>query len=135
MTQKIRYRLAFAASGVGALLLFWANGAVGIIGSENQKVNLLYGLVFLVGIAGMGLSRLRAKGMAYACAVAAAVQFLIPLVVLVLWPEVSWGGLGVKGVLVFNAFFGFWFVLAAMLFWRSTKDSETRVEEEKQIVQ
>lgn len=135
MTQKTMYKMAFVALGLGALLLFWANGAVGIIGSENQKVNLLYGLVFLVGIAGMGLSRLRAKGMAYTCAVAVAVQFLIPLVVLVLWSEVSWGGLGVKGVLVFNAFFGFWFVLAAMLFWRSTKDSETRVEEEKQIVQ
>src|SRR3989338_10242507 len=40
-TRSNTYRFAFGAGLAGALLLGWVSGAVGIIGSENQPVNLM----------------------------------------------------------------------------------------------
>ena len=36
------YRIAFGVGLAGVLFLGWVSGAVGIIGSENQPVNLMY---------------------------------------------------------------------------------------------
>lgn len=60
----ILYRCTLAVALMSALLLFWINGAVGLIGSESDDFNLLYGGVLAVGVVGSTLARLRPRGMA-----------------------------------------------------------------------
>lgn len=65
---KIRsgwYRAGVAVALFGYLLVVWVNLAVGIVGSEHNPANQLFFLALLVGIAGAGVARLRAAGMAY----------------------------------------------------------------------
>jgi len=116
-SEKTKYRIAFGTGLAGAFLLFLVNGAVGIIGNEDQPANLLYGLVLLVGIIGSFMSQFKAKGMARTLFVMATVQFLVPVVALTIWPaNASWGAAGVLGVFVFNAIFVLVFIVSALLF-------------------
>jgi hypothetical protein len=119
-TRDKTYRLAFGLGFFGAFLLFWANGAVGIIGSENNPANLMYGAVFVVGLVGVLLSRFRPRGMARTLFAAAAVQMLIPVFALFVWPaQASWGEAGVIGVFIINSIFAMIFVASAWLFRRA----------------
>lgn len=113
------YRLAFGVGLLGLLLLGWVSGAVGIIGSENNSVNLMYWAVPAVMLIGSLVARFKSRGMVYALLATALVQFLIPVVALIISPEVSWGNAGVIGVFVFNTIFAALFVLSAWLFRRA----------------
>jgi hypothetical protein len=68
------YRAGAAVALGAALLIVWANGAVGFIGSEANPINLMYFAIPLVALAGSLLARFRASGMAVAMAAAAAAQ-------------------------------------------------------------
>jgi len=115
------YRRAFYTGLAGALLLGWANGAVGIIGSENNPANLMYGAVFAVGLIGALISRFRPRGMARTLFAVALVQVLIPVFALLVWPaKASWGDAGVIGVFVINFIFASIFVVSALLFRRAS---------------
>ena len=113
---KTVYRIAFGIGLVTAFLLAWVNGAVGIIGSENQPANLMYGAVFAVGVIGSLVARFRPRGMAHTLFAAALVQLSVPVIALIIWPQISWGGAGLAGVFVLNAFFAALFVVSALLF-------------------
>lgn len=116
-SQQTAYRVAFGIGLLGAFLLFWVNGAVGIIGSENQSANLLYVSVFAVGLIGAIISRFRAAGMARTLFSVTAVQLLIPVIALIIWPPpgTSWSP-GVLRVFLINAFFALLFLVSALLF-------------------
>lgn len=120
-SKKTTYRTAFAIGLVGTFLLFWVNGAVGIIGSENQDANLLYGMVFLVVLAGALISRLKAKGMSITLLIASIVQILVPTIAIMIWPptKISWSP-SVVGVFLLSGFFAFLFLLSSILFKRSS---------------
>ena len=119
-TRTGTYRTAFVIGLLGAFLLFWVNGAVGIIGSEDNPANLLYGAVFAVGLIGSLISRFEPRGMARTLFAAALVQVSIPVIALIISPEVSWGNAGVIGVFVFNSIFAVLFVVSSLLFLRSS---------------
>lgn len=121
-TREGVYRVAFGVGLLGALLLGWVNGAVGIIGSEDNSVNLMYGAVFAIGLIGSLISRFKPHGMAYTLFAAALVQFLVPVLALILSPEVSWGNGGVIGVLVFNSIFAALFAGSGSLFLQATHE-------------
>ncbi len=71
------YRLGSAAAIATAFLLVWINLAVGIIGSENNPLNLMFfGVIAAALVAGIG-ARFEADGMARAMIVAAVLQALI----------------------------------------------------------
>jgi len=106
---------------VGVLLLGWVSGAVGIIGSEDNPVNLMYWAVFAVGLIGSLISRFKPRGMARTLFATALVQVLVPVVALIISPEVSWGNVGVIGVFVFNSIFALPFAGSAMLFRRVSR--------------
>ncbi len=122
-SKKTTYRIAFIIGLLGAFLLFWVNGAVGIIGSENQDANLLYGAVFLVGLIGALISRFKAKGMSTTLLVASVVQMMVPITAIIIWPpsEISWSP-SVPGVFLLSGFFAFLFYLSSMLFKRSANN-------------
>lgn len=119
------YRAAFSVGLVTGLLLFWVNGAVGIIGSEDNPANLMYGAVFAVGLIGSLVSRFEPRGMARTLLISAVVQALVPVFALTIWPaRASWGNAGVVGVLILSSVFAALFALSALLFRRAANPSQ-----------
>jgi peptidoglycan/LPS O-acetylase OafA/YrhL len=119
------YRAAFIIGLMAALLLGWMNGAVGIIGSEDNPANLLYGAVFAVGLLGSFISRFKPRGMARTLFIAAVAPLLVPVAALIVWrPDFS---PGVLGVFALNGFFALLFVGSGLLFRRAAgKDVRVR---------
>lgn len=59
------YRIATGSSLLSVFLMLWANGAVGIIGSENDAINLGYFAVLGVGLIGAAISGFKPLGLSY----------------------------------------------------------------------
>lgn len=73
------YRAGAAAALVTAFLLTWVNLAVGIIGNEDNPLNLMFFGVIAAALVGSIAVRFRADGMSRAMTVAALIQGLIGL--------------------------------------------------------
>lgn len=73
-SSSLAYRAGAALAILAAFLTIWVNGAVGMIGSEDNPYNLLFGGVLLLALIGAILARFRAGGMVYAMAAAAVAQ-------------------------------------------------------------
>jgi hypothetical protein len=71
------YRAGAAVALGLSLLLLWANAAVGIVGSEDEPINLWFNLVPPLALTGAIIARLRARGMAIAMVVTAGAQVLV----------------------------------------------------------
>ena len=112
---NIVYRSAVGLAVGTALFLVWANLAVGLIGSENNSVNLMYLGVLAVGIVGTILARLKPQAMSRALLATALAQMLVAVIALIAGmqhdPESS-----VSEILGVNVFFGAMFVFSALLF-------------------
>ncbi|HWT11673.1 MAG TPA: hypothetical protein VN231_02880 [Allosphingosinicella sp.] len=108
-SDSLLYRAGAMLALLTVFLTIWVNLAVGMIGSEDEPYNLLFGAVLLVALAGSVAARFRPAGMALALAAAALVQ-----------AAVGAGGLSVDrlGAVLSIAFAGPWLVAAA-LFWSS----------------
>jgi hypothetical protein len=119
------YKIAFMMALLTAFLLFMANTAVGIIGSEHQEANLLYALVLLVGLVGSLISKFRAGGMAKTLFAVTGIQLMVPVIAIIVWPpsEISWSP-SVLGVFLISAFFAFLFYLSGRLFKRSARQEK-----------
>ncbi len=116
------YQTAVGIALAAAFLLVWMNLAVGIIGSEDNPVNLMYFGVLAIGILGATIARLRPQGMARALLATALAQALVPVIALIIKkPQVTSveASMGVLGVLGLNAFFVMMFIGSALLFRRS----------------
>lgn len=103
-----RYKQGVGLAVVTSLILLWMNGAVGIIGSEDNPVNMMYLGVLLVGIIGVVLARFQARGMAYAAFAMAIAQMLVPIIAMII-NDVPWSP-GVAGIFVINAVFALLFL-------------------------
>lgn len=68
------YRAGVAVAAVAAFLMVWAQGAVGLVGSENDLFNLLFLLPLGVGVTGALVARFRPGGMSLTLWAMAAVQ-------------------------------------------------------------
>lgn len=75
VTTSNAYRAGVAVALGIAFFLIWVNLAVGIIGTEDDPLNLMYGGVLAVAFAGALIGRFRATGMARAMTAAAVAQF------------------------------------------------------------
>jgi hypothetical protein len=116
---NIAYRVAVGVALATALILVWMNLAVGLIGSEDNPANLLYGGVLAVGLIGAIIARFRPHGMARALFATALAQALVPVIALIVWkPQVTSveAFLGMLGVFGVNAFFVMLFIGSALLF-------------------
>jgi hypothetical protein len=114
------YRFAVGVALLGAFLLMWINGAVGIIGSENNDANMLYFGVIAAGLLGAIIARGRPRGMSLAMLVAALVQVSIAAVALV----ADWGVTGPISpwdVIVLTAFFTALWLISAWLFRKAAR--------------
>lgn len=108
------YRSGVAVALLASFLLIWINGAVGIIGNENNPANLMYFGVILIGLLGAIFARFRSAGMALAMFGASLATVLIGAIVLV----AGWGATeppGLMGIVMLNGFFaGLWLISAAL---------------------
>ncbi|MBH8558469.1 hypothetical protein [Hymenobacter negativus] len=116
------YRFGIGLALAAGFLLIWVNGAVGLIGSENNPANLLYAGVLGVAAVGALLARFRPLGMARAMVAAALAQVAVPLLALLIWrpwsttADEAWNTAQVLGV---TGMFVVLWVGAALLFRRA----------------
>jgi hypothetical protein len=112
-SDSIAYRIASGIAVLAAFLLIWANLAVGMIGSEKNPYNLLFGGVLAIAVVGSIASRFRSGGMALATAAAGVAQIAIAA-----------GGIAAdpRGAFFSSVLGGLW-LLAALLFRKSGEGS------------
>ena len=114
------YRCGVAVALATALLLVWINGAVGIIGSEDNPANLMFLAVIAIALAGSVVARFEPRGMARAMGVAAAAQALVGMFALA-------GKLGANeppgtvGIEMLIGVFALMWLFSGWLFRRSAK--------------
>lgn len=119
-SRDTAYRAGFGLALLGAFLLVWVNGAVGIIGSENNDANLMYFGVIAIGILGAIITRFRASGMALTMFAMAIAQGLVAAIALAF-------NLGAPVTSPLQILFlnGFWVVLfvgSALLFRKAASE-------------
>jgi hypothetical protein len=121
MTGNIAYRTAVGVAVVAAFILIWINLAVGIIGSEDNPANLMYGGVLAVGILATLSVRFQPHGMARAMAATALAQALVGVIALI-------AGLGSTGanwpgaIMFMTGFFAALWLLSAWLFRKAARE-------------
>ena len=115
LTPSTARRAALALAVVTPLFLFWAIGAVGVIGAEGDSADLMYLAVFGVVVGGAAASRLEAPGMTRTMVAAAVAQGLVAVVAL-LRGEHEVPVTSVLEILGVNAMFVVLFATAALLF-------------------
>ena len=111
------YRAGAAVALGACVLTIWINGAVGVIGDEDNPANLMFGGVLAVAVLGALVGRLRPNGMALAMTAAAAAQLVVAAVGLMgdlgaggpIWP---WDLVGVS-----LGFTVLWLAAAALFRW------------------
>ena len=81
-TASHAYRGGIAVALAASFLLVWINGAVGIIGNEDNPANLMFAGPLAIAFAGALLSRFRPRGMARTMAGAAIAQIAVGIVAL-----------------------------------------------------
>jgi hypothetical protein len=74
------YRAAVGIATTAAFILVWMNLAVGIIGTGENSLNLMYGGVLAVGIAGAVIARFQPYGMASAMVAVALAQVMVAVI-------------------------------------------------------
>jgi len=83
LTRNSAYRAAVGVALVAAFILIWMSLAVGIIGTEDDLVNLMFGGVLFVGITGAIIARFQPRGMVRALVAMAIAQALIAVIALI----------------------------------------------------
>jgi hypothetical protein len=114
--RKTSNRACLAAVAIAlatAFILIWMNLAMGIIGSEDNPANLMYGGVLVVATVGSFLARFHPRGMARAMIATAIAQLLVAVIAFV-------AGYGEAFILT-ALFMALWLV-SARLFMRAQQD-------------
>jgi len=118
------YRIAIGLALFTGLLLIWVNLAVGIIGSEDNPINLVYFGVIFIGILGAFMGRFRSRGMERTMFAMAITQAVITAITLI-------GGFyqsppsTVFHIIGVNGFFITLYILSALLFRHAAKDNKS----------
>jgi MFS family permease len=113
VTRNRTHRAAVAAALAATFLTIWANGAVGMIGNEDNPYNLLFFGVIALALAGAVVARFRPGGTAVAMAAAALAQ----------------ASLGIIGTFsdllggIFSTMFAGLWLLSAALFRKAARDA------------
>jgi uncharacterized membrane protein len=124
MTTTKAYGSAAAVAIGTALFLLWAIGALGVIGTEGDRADLMYLGVLAVGIGGAIVARFRADGMVRAMAVTAAATLVVGAIALLLGKHEAEHS-SVLEILALNGMFAGLFAASAWLFGRAARRQES----------
>jgi hypothetical protein len=120
MTGNIAYRAAVGFAVVAAFILVWINLAVGIIGSEDNPANLIYGGVLAIAILGALIVRFQPRGMARALAATALAQAMVGAIAVI--AGLGSSGANWPGAIVFlTGFFAALWLVSAWLFRKAAR--------------
>ena len=116
------FRAGFGLAILTSFLLVWVNLAVGFIGTEDNRANLMFGGVLLLVIVGAIIARGRPRGMMWVTAAAAAAHVLIAGIALAgnlglgdpSWPYDVIGGSGM--------FVALWLASSGLFYWAANND-------------
>lgn len=121
MTGNIAYRGAVGVALAATFVLIWLNAAVGIIGTEDNPANLMYGGVLAVGIIGAIIARFQPDGLARALFATALAQAFVAVIVLIAGMQhASYSSLA--EIVGLNGFFVALFLGSAWLFRRAARE-------------
>jgi uncharacterized membrane protein YwaF len=123
--DNIAYRAAVGVAVVTSLIIIWSNLAVGLIGNEDNLINLIYFFVLLLGIIGALIARFRANSMAFVLFSMALALVLIAAFVLI--ADLQQDEFTVVKNLVFlgvHCFFATMFVISALLFRYAAREPQ-----------
>jgi hypothetical protein len=120
MTGDTAYRAAAGVAIAAAFILVWMNLAVGIIGTEGNPANLMYGGVLAVGIIGAIVARFQPEGMARTLVATALAQALVAVIAVI-------AGMGYPAsppleILGVNALFAVLWLMSAWLFRKAAHE-------------
>jgi hypothetical protein len=116
LSDSVAYRAAAGIAIVTAFLTVWVNLAAGMLGSERNPANLLFGGVLAIGLVGALVARLRPQGMARAMHATAAAQAAMALYAL-------FGGYA--EVTLHVALFAIPWLVSAQLFRKAAREQAT----------
>jgi hypothetical protein len=111
----IAYKLGIAGALGTGLFMVYSNGAVGIIGDEDNAANLMYFGVLAVGFLGSIISRLKPTGMSYTLFAQALTQVVITAIVLLTDIQET-SGSSIAEVLAVNCMFLVLWLGSALMF-------------------
>lgn len=132
--SNIAYKIAAAIACASGLFLIWANLAVGIVGSEDNPVNLVYFGMILIGLIVAVAVNFRANSMPYIMFGLAGVQALTAIIVLIN-AGMNDAEFTFKEVVVFIGIHGFFivqFVVSGLLFHHAAEGGATKNAKSKQ---
>jgi hypothetical protein len=116
LSDSVAYRAAAGMAIATAFLIVWVNLAAGMLGSERNPANLLFGGVLAIGLVGALVARLRPQGMARAMNATAAAQAAMALYAL-------FGGYA--EVTLHVALFAIPWLVSAQLFRKAAREQAT----------
>ncbi|HYE85375.1 MAG TPA: hypothetical protein VEA16_03395 [Vicinamibacterales bacterium] len=105
MSRHFAYRAGAAAALAAAFLMTWANGAVGIIGSERDPINTIFTGIVALALITAAIARFRPRGMAVAMLTTACAQIVAGVIGFTLDP---------KGAMLSGIFVVLWLASAAL---------------------
>lgn len=111
----LAYRAGAAIALLAAFLTIWVNAAVGMIGTEDNSFNLLFGIVLLIAFIGAIAARFEPSGMTRTMTVAALVQAVLS--------AIGWFG-DERGGVFSMGFTALW-LIAAVLFRHAARDRQS----------
>jgi len=119
-TGNTAYRAAVGVALAAAFILVWISLAVGVIGTERDDANLMYGGVLAVGIIGAIIARFQPHGMARALFATALAQALVAVIALAARLG-STGPIWPLDILALTGFFVALFAGSALLFRKAAR--------------
>ncbi|MDZ5698708.1 hypothetical protein [Chelativorans sp. M5D2P16] len=121
LTSNKDYQAAVGIALAAAFLLIWINAAVGIIGSEGNPANLLYGGVLAVVITGAVVARFKPDGMATALLVTALAQAVVGVIALAAGFRATAPSFP-EAIVFLTVFFAALWLLSAYLFRKAARE-------------
>jgi hypothetical protein len=119
-TETTAYRSAVGVALAAAFMLLWLMGAVGVIGVEGDRADLMYFGVLAVGIIGAIIARFQPHGMARALSATALAQAMVAVIALIAGKHQSPIS-SVAEILGLNGIFVALFIGSAWLFRRAAR--------------
>lgn len=126
-SPSVAYRGGVTVALAVSFLLLWVNVAVGIVGSEDNPVNLSFFMLVLIAAIGAFSADFRPAGMARAMLGTAGVQMLLALIIGTA-PSTQHDPAGVVGLAILSAFFATLWLTSAALFRHAAKTGEVRAD-------
>ena len=120
-TGNTAYKSAVGLALATPFLLVWMIGAVGVLGRDGDRADLMYIGVFAVGIIGAIIARFQPHGMARALFATALAQALVAVIALIAgMHQAPYSSVG--EILSFNGFFVALFLGSAWLFRNAARE-------------